>query len=191
MIKAQVVINEIYDTDGDIVQTGKPYHILPVVRRRGGGIATARTNANQACPLSVVQKSDTSDLGEPVVFYSKGKSTQNVTFSTDMNVEFASANSCGESPVWTVKHDKATSSLSVGLGGMRMAKGPKFVNNWFRIERFFRRFHFDYKLNFCPTKTICPPCKVNCGDLGVVQAQGDAWRLLVGASPLRIKFKKA
>ncbi|KAL2896773.1 Trypsin inhibitor DE-3 [Bienertia sinuspersici] len=113
MIKAQVVINEIYDTDADIVQTRKPYHILPVVRRRGGGVATAPTNANEACPLSVVQKSDTSALGEPVVFYSKGKSTENVTFSTDMNVKFASANSCGESPVWTMKHNEATSSLFV------------------------------------------------------------------------------
>ncbi|KAL2896774.1 Miraculin [Bienertia sinuspersici] len=113
MIKAQVVINEIYDTDADIMQTGKPYHILQVVRRRGGGVATAPTNANQACPLSVVQKSDTSALGEPVVFYSKGKSIENVTFSTDMNVKFAFANSCGESPVWTMKHNEATSSLFV------------------------------------------------------------------------------
>ncbi|KAL2894056.1 Trypsin inhibitor DE-3 [Bienertia sinuspersici] len=113
MIKAQVVINEIYDTYGDIVQIGKSYHILPIVRRRGGGVATAPTNANQACPLSVVQKSNTSALGEPVVFYSKGKSNQNVTFSTDINVEFASAKSCGESPVWTMKHDEATSSLFV------------------------------------------------------------------------------
>ncbi|KAL2936966.1 Miraculin [Bienertia sinuspersici] len=113
MIKAQVVINEIYDTNSDIVQTGMPYHILPVVRRRGGDVATTPTNANQACPLSVVQKSDTSALFEPVVFYSKGKSTENFTFSTDMNVQFASANSCGESPVWTMKHDEATSSLFV------------------------------------------------------------------------------
>ncbi|KAL2934419.1 Trypsin inhibitor [Bienertia sinuspersici] len=87
MIKAQVVINEIYDTDGDIVQIGKPYHILLVVQPRDGGVATAPTNANQACPLSVVQKSDTSALGEPVVFYSKEKSNKNVTFSTDMNLE--------------------------------------------------------------------------------------------------------
>ncbi|KAL2933497.1 Chymotrypsin inhibitor 3 [Bienertia sinuspersici] len=69
MIKAQVVINKIYDTNVDFVQTGKPYHILPVVRRRGGGVANAPTNANQACPLSIVQKSDTSALGEPVAFY--------------------------------------------------------------------------------------------------------------------------
>ncbi|KAL2929736.1 Miraculin [Bienertia sinuspersici] len=115
MIKAQVVINEIYDIDGDIVQTGKPYHILSVVRRRGGGVATAPTNANQACSLSVVQKSDISALGEHVVFYNKGKSTQNVTFSTHINVEFASASSCRESPVWTIKHDEATSSLFVSL----------------------------------------------------------------------------
>ncbi|KAL2905710.1 Trypsin inhibitor DE-3 [Bienertia sinuspersici] len=113
MIKDQVVINEIYDTDDDIVQTGKPYHNLSVVRLPGGGVATAPTNANQACLLSVVQKSDTLALGELIVFYSKGKSTKNVTFSTDINDEFASADSCGESPVWTMKHDEATNSLFV------------------------------------------------------------------------------
>ncbi|KAL2903889.1 Kunitz trypsin inhibitor 2 [Bienertia sinuspersici] len=188
VIKAQVVVNVIHDTNGDILKTGTKYYILPVVQRLGGGIATAPTNANQTCPLSVVQLTDTSALGLPVVFYSNGKSVQNVTFDDDMNLVFDAPNTCGGSSVWEVKLTEATKF--VGLGGKSMVRGPNFVNIWFRIERFFPSFHFDYKLTFCPTKTICPLCKVKCGDLGVVD-QGGVWRLVVGASPLRIKFKKA
>ncbi|XP_010673342.2 kunitz trypsin inhibitor 5 [Beta vulgaris subsp. vulgaris] len=187
---AQVI--NIFDMDAEPVKAGKLYYILPVVQRQGGGISTVPKNANESsCPLYVVQEKDTTSLGLAVTFNLALPNTTNVTFSADMNIVFGQAINCVESPVWTLALDEPTGRRYVALGGLGMARGPKAVNNWFRIERFFPRFHFDYKFVFCPTRVICPTCQNSCGDLGVFVRDDGTWVLGVGAPPLRIKFKKA
>ncbi|CAO2832228.1 unnamed protein product [Amaranthus hypochondriacus] len=197
-VTAQVV-NDIFDMTGKPVEVGVPYYILPVIQRRGGGITTAPKNVNQQCPLYVAQDTNTASLGLPVKFYPprwpvySSRPTKNVTFSTDMNLFFGLGNNCGQSPVWTLKLDEITQRQYVTLGGVAGYRGPKTVDNWFRIERFFPRFNFDYKLVYCPT--VCssenPHCQFSCGDLGVFIQEDGNWLLGVGAPPLRIKFKRA
>ncbi|XP_057249429.1 miraculin [Beta vulgaris subsp. vulgaris] len=160
---AQVI--NIFDMDAEPVQAGKLYYILPVVQRQGGGISTAPKNNESSCPLYVVQEKDTTSFGLAVTFNLALPNTTNVTFSADMNIVFGEAINCVESPVWTLALDEPTGRRYVALGGLGMARGPKAVNNWFRIE--------------------------SCGDLGVFVRDDGTWVLGVGAPPLRIKFKKA
>ncbi|XP_048502281.1 kunitz trypsin inhibitor 5-like [Beta vulgaris subsp. vulgaris] len=180
---AQVV--DIFDMDGDVVVTGRNYYVLPVVQRRGGGISTAPESAIQKCPLYVVQETNTASLGLPVTFYGTNRATQNVTFSTVMNIVFASSaatKECGALLGWMVAE---TAGKRFVVPGGNAARGSSGKENWFTIERFFPRFHFDYKFKFCSSDNT------NCGDLGVEVQLDGTWRLVVGAAPLRIKFKKA
>ncbi|XP_021755323.1 kunitz trypsin inhibitor 2-like [Chenopodium quinoa] len=190
---APVTIVNIFDTDAKPVVSGQKYYILPVVQRRGGGIGTRPKNAYEDCPLNVVQETDTKALGIPITFKPIKSGSTNITFSTDMNIAFTSSNGCNQSPIWTLKPgNQKNKTQYVILGGSINLRGPNTIKSWFKIERFFPRFHFDYKLVYCPSANDLPGYKeAICGDLGVYVQEDGTWLLGVGAPPLRVKFKKA
>ncbi|KNA11280.1 hypothetical protein SOVF_136170, partial [Spinacia oleracea] len=182
------VVN-IFDTTAQPVISGEKYYILPVVQRRGGGITTAPKDTYEKCPLYVVQDNNTAAVGVPVTFNPITPGSSNIiTFSTNMNIIFAASTGCKQS-TWTLKPGNGNETQFMTLGGSNGYGGPNAIKSWFKIERFFPRFNFDYKLVFCPNTN-----QDTCGDAGnvgvFIQPDG-TWRLVVGTpSPLRVKFKK-
>ncbi|GLT62566.1 hypothetical protein SLA2020_351920 [Shorea laevis] len=157
----------VLDIAGEKIRTGVDYHILPVIRGRGGGLTLASTR-NKSCPLDVVQELHEVSNGLPVTF-----SPVNLT------------KVCVQSTVWKLdKFDESRSQWFVTSGGVEGNPGRQTTSNWFKIEK----YDSDYKLVFCPT--VCNFCKVLCRDVGVYIEEG---RRLLALSdvPFIVMFKKA
>ncbi|KAL1339226.1 hypothetical protein AAHE18_U019700 [Arachis hypogaea] len=60
---------ELVDTDGNLIENGGSYYILPVFRGNGGGIGQTATG-NETCPLTVVQQHSEVDNGLPIIISS-------------------------------------------------------------------------------------------------------------------------
>ncbi|KAL2539682.1 Kunitz family trypsin and protease inhibitor protein [Abeliophyllum distichum] len=177
----------VLDITGKELRKGIDYHILPVVRGRGGGLTLA--SINKTCPLDVVQDQIEVENGLPLTFTPVNAKNSIIRVSTDLNIKFSAGSICVQSTLWKLdNYDESTQKYFVTTGGVEGNPGPETISNWFKIEKYER----DYKIVFCPT--VCDYCKVICKDVGIF-IQGGYRRLALTTAaddvPFRVMFKKA
>ncbi|XP_057718931.1 factor Xa inhibitor BuXI-like [Arachis stenosperma] len=169
---------ELLDTDGDLIQNGGLYYILPVFRGNGGGIGRT-TTGNETCPLTVVQQRSEVDNGLPI----KISSLALILYLYEglpLDLSFSAVPLCTPIPSrWTlVKGLLGGKGATVKLTGFYENE----VQGWFEI----RKHLDDYKLRFCASSNN------NCVDIGV-KRDDEGNRLLVATedNPFVVMFKKA
>ncbi|XP_058100013.1 kunitz trypsin inhibitor 5 [Magnolia sinica] len=173
----------VLDIAGKKLQPHVDYHILPVIRGRGGGLTLAARNGS--CPFNVAQEKLEVSNGLPMTFLPVNSKDKVVSLSSDMNAVFSASTVCVQSTVWRLGDvDKVTGKRYVTTGGVTGNPGLSTVSNWFKIEK----YNDDYKLVFCPS--VCNFCKVICGDVGVLNEGGKRW-LGLSDVPFPVMFKKA
>ncbi|KAL2555286.1 Kunitz family trypsin and protease inhibitor protein [Forsythia ovata] len=177
----------VLDITGKELRTGIDYHILPVVRGRGGGLTLA--SINKTCPLDVVQEQIEVDNGLPLTFTPVNPKNSIIRVSTDLNIKFSAASICVQSTLWKLdNYDESTQKYFVTTGGVEGNPGPETISNWFKIEKYER----DYKIVFCPT--VCDYCRVICKDVGIFIQDGYRRLALTTTDddvPFKVMFKKA
>ncbi|KAK6925387.1 Proteinase inhibitor I3, Kunitz legume [Dillenia turbinata] len=174
----------VLDIKGDLIRTGTDYHILPVIRGRGGGVTLADVR-NETCPLYVVQEQQEVSNGLSLTFTPVNSEKGVVCESTDLNIMFSAATICVQSTVWKLEgYDEATRQWFVGSGGIQGNPGRETTSNWFKIEK----YEDDYKLVFCPS--VCDYCKVICRDVGIY-IEDEIRRLALSDEPFKVMFKRA
>ncbi|THU73394.1 hypothetical protein C4D60_Mb04t22380 [Musa balbisiana] len=171
------------DTDGNVLQRGVDYYILPAVTDIGGGLTLAGRNGS--CPLSVALASLPSDNGLPLQFSPEDDDDDTVELSTDTNVIFSAYTICVQSTVWKLERDEGEGRYYVAIGGVAGNPGKETLSNWFKIES----YQGVYKLVFCPT--VCDYCRPVCGSLGVYEQGGRQWLGIRDDSPFPFEFKRA
>lgn len=171
------------DTDGNVLQRGVDYYILPAVTDIGGGLTLAGRNGS--CPLSVALASLPSDNGLPLQFSPEDDDDDTVELSTDTNVIFSASTICVQSTVWKLERDEGEGRYYVAIGGVAGNPGKETLSNWFKIES----YQGVYKLVFCPT--VCDYCRPVCGSLGVYEQGGRQWLGIRDDSPFPFEFKRA
>lgn len=173
----------VVDIDGNPVQAGVDYYMLPVIRGRGGGL----TLGNNTCPLDVVQEPLEVDNGLPLRFRPSISNEGVVRVSADQNIIFSAASICVQSTVWTLRFDEPTQKYLISTGGVEGNPGRGTVSNWFRLDE----YENDYKLVYCPS--VCDTCRVICGEIGVSVQNGSRSLVLNadGDAPFKIMLRKA
>ncbi|KAF5739580.1 tumor-related protein [Tripterygium wilfordii] len=178
-------LDPVLDINGDKLQTGVEYYILPVVRGRGGGL-TLDSFGNEKCPLDVVQEKQEVSNGLPLTFSPVNVKQGVVRVSTDLNIKFSASTICVQSTVWKLDNTEreSTGQVFITTGGVKGNPGRETLGNWFKIEKYGN----DYKLYYCPE--VCDICRVICRDVGIYTQNG-RHRLALSDTPFKIMFKKA
>ncbi|CAI9294274.1 unnamed protein product [Lactuca saligna] len=103
--------------------------------------------------------------------------------SIDLNIIFSGASTYIQSNVWILEEYEGQ-LITTGHG---VARNPsqETINNWFKIEK----YEDGYKLGFYPE--VCDPCRLICGNIGVVIAKNGSRRLTINEAPFKIMFKRA
>ncbi|XP_031477492.1 kunitz trypsin inhibitor 5-like [Nymphaea colorata] len=172
----------VLDIDGNVLDVGTRYHIMPVRKDTFGGLYSGPRNFT-VCPM-YIRQAPSALLDGITANFVPVDGSKTIRLSTDMNVEFFESNLCPEQPIWTLAPPAAaTGRRYVKYGGVLGNPGPSTVNNWFRIEK----SGDSYKMVFCPG--VCKTCKVPCRDLGV-HAEGDDRWFVLGGRTFAVKFKK-
>ncbi|KAI7745292.1 hypothetical protein M8C21_017213 [Ambrosia artemisiifolia] len=176
----------VLDLDRNFVRSDRSYYILPLIRGRGGGITLTPTTSNQTCPLDVAQENNEVSNGLPLTFIPINTNKNGIIReSTDLNIRFSGAKTCGQPAVWRV--EVVNGQRFVSSRGSVGNPGLETISNWFKIEKYGR---IGYKLAFCPS--VCSTCKPVCGNIGSVIARNGRRRLVVSNElPLVVVFKRA
>ncbi|MCD7453919.1 hypothetical protein HAX54_022675 [Datura stramonium] len=174
----------VLDINGDKVQAGPNYFILPVIRGRGGGLYPSNVKQNNKCPRDIIQETDEVQQGLPVVFTRVDAKKGVVRVSTDLNVRFFTPTICARETIWKIgEYDDKLKQYFVVTGGVEGNPGQQTVANWFKIEK----FGSDYKFVYCPS--VCKFCKVICKDVGIFTKDGVRF-LALSDTPFKVMFKK-
>ncbi|XP_059302589.1 kunitz trypsin inhibitor 5-like [Lycium ferocissimum] len=174
----------VLDINGDKVQAGPNYFILPVIRGRGGGLYPSNVKQNNTCPRDIIQEAAEVQEGLPVVFTRVDAKKGAVSLSTDLNVRFFTPTICARETIWKLgPYDEELKQYFVVTGGVEGNPGPQTVSNWFKIEKFKK----DYKFVFCPS--VCNFRKVICKNVGIFSKDGVRF-LALSDTPFRVMFKK-
>lgn len=184
----------VFDTDGNKLQAGVKYYVLPLTRGSGGGL-TFTSFSNQTCTdLSVVQEQLEVDPGNSITFRPAAKEEGVIRVSTDLNFIFSAFTICIQSNVWKLDYDESINRYVININGVSGNPGKETISNWFKIEKYQQiGDHYYYKIRFCPT--VCDYCKVVCKDVGIFFQEDEdkkEWRRLVltDEKPFRVMFKK-
>lgn len=170
--------DDVLDTDGDVLQNGGTYYVLPVIRGRGGGIERAKTGIEN-CPLSVVQSHDELSKGKPIKISSPAKIAI-IHEDLPLNFGFTSAPSCAPSPsIWTI-----VKGLSEGSAVKITGYKHNVVDGSFRIKKASLEYN-DYTILFCTRDDG------TCEDIGIYVGDDGKRRLVLTQDrPLLVKFQK-
>ncbi|KAF9601626.1 hypothetical protein IFM89_021092 [Coptis chinensis] len=187
LVLADAAPEVVRDITGQKVRSGVEYHILPVVRGRGGGLTLTSTK-NGSCPFDKVQERHEVSNGLPLTLSPVNVKKEVVRLSTDLNIKFSAATTCVQSTVWKLSNfDELTRQWFVTTGGVEGNPGRETVDNWFKVDKYSAEGD-DYKLVFCPT--VCNFCKVICRDVGIFLDDNGVRRLALSDSPFKIMFKR-
>ena len=169
---------DVVDTDGNPVENGGTYFVLPTIILNGGGIEYA-TFGNETCPVTVAQSRDQFCKGFPITISSPAR-IRHISEGLSLNIGFTFASPCSPASEWTIVKDQPE-GLAVKLTGYENK-----VPGWFNIERVSREYN-DYKLVFCPQQAEDNKCE----DIGI-QIDDDGIRRLVLSKnkPLVVQFQK-
>ncbi|XXG84468.1 hypothetical protein AAC387_Pa10g1978 [Persea americana] len=178
MMMPQALSDAVFDMDGQMLQTGTQYNVLPGVHvEGGGGLTLGFRNGN--CPMNVAQHESNTSSGLPLTISPVNASLTAIPVSTGVKVVFAAATICVQSTAWRLGQvDRATGRRYVTTG-----RGVSTVSDWFKIEK----YEDYYKLVSC--QSVCIGCNVVCGDVGVVREGGKRW-LVLSDEPFPVVFKK-
>ncbi|XP_059300056.1 kunitz trypsin inhibitor 5-like [Lycium ferocissimum] len=175
----------VLDINGDKVQAGPNYFILPVIRGRGGGLTPYNVKQNNTCPRDIMQWNYNDEPGLPVVFTRLDAKKGVVRLSTDLNVRFYTPTICARETIWKLgPYDDKLKQYFVVTGGVEGNPGQQTLSSWFKIEKFKK----DYKFVFCPS--VCKICKVICKDVGIFRTKDGVRLLALSDTPHRVMFKK-
>ncbi|MCD7453918.1 hypothetical protein HAX54_022674 [Datura stramonium] len=175
----------VLDINGDEVQAGPNYFVLPVIRGRGGGLTPFNVKQNNTCPRDIMQWADEDEEGLPVVFTRVDAEKGVVRVSTDLNVRFYTPTICARETIWKIgEYDDKLKQYFVVTGGVEGNPGQQTVGNWFKIEK----FGSDYKFVHCPS--VCKFCKVICKDVGISITKDGIRLLALSDTPHKLMFKK-
>ncbi|KAK9085195.1 hypothetical protein Sjap_025606 [Stephania japonica] len=167
-INARIVIPvPVVDADGDPVQLGVYYHLVPFTLDTGGGLARGpNRNHNKTCPLSVVQLPLNGKKGLPIRFFLSLIPVEErvVRTSTDHIFQFNNSSICGKDPIWKLDaFDESVGKYFISTTN-QITTDMKYK---FKIERVgsFASVN-NYKLSYCPT--VCSTCvPLLCKNIGV------------------------
>ncbi|ERN09534.1 hypothetical protein AMTR_s00029p00141480 [Amborella trichopoda] len=184
---AQAATDFVLDLDGHPLRTDSQYYILPVLNQKITSGLTVATR-NGSCPLNVALSTGIS-TGLPVTFSPVNAGDKVVRLSVDQNIQFEAITICIQSTVWRRSNfDQVTGIQFVITGGVTGNPGRATVSNWFTVERESEVVNNGrYKLVFCPG--VCDICRINCGNLGVYEENGNKWLAQVDPA-LSLVFKK-
>ncbi|KAK9085206.1 hypothetical protein Sjap_025617 [Stephania japonica] len=192
-IDARILPPAVVDTDGNPVQVGVYYHLVPPPRLgAGGGLALGpNRNHSKTCPLSVVQLGLDAMRALPIRFIPVAPLGDGVDVrtSTDYIFEFnttgTNSSICGKEPKWKVdEFDGSVGTYFISTTN-EITTGMAYK---FQIRRFGSiESVTTYKLFCCTTYPF-----VLCIDVGVYRDADGVQRLaLTNDSPLELVFSKA
>ncbi|KAI3748563.1 hypothetical protein L6452_11719 [Arctium lappa] len=174
----------VLDIAGSVVRSSLRYYIVPAIRGSGGGVKLAPTTINQTCPLDVAQENNELLDGLPLKFVPANTNKDGTIFeSTDLNIKFSDATTCGRPAVWRV--EDSGGQRVVSSRGVVGNPGRETISNWFKIEK----YEDGYKVVFCPS--VCNSCRPACADIGSTIAKNGRRSLVLNNVPLKVVFKKA
>ncbi|OAY60618.1 kunitz type trypsin inhibitor 104 [Manihot esculenta] len=160
----------VLDTDGQSLESGVEYYILPAITDVAGGLTLI--NRNNSCPLYVGQEPITRPVvspGLPVIFkpYANGETI--IRESRDLTVTFQAITTCIQSNAWRVGEDDPA-----GTGRRFIVTGGEA--DYFAIQN----NGGDYNFVWCPTES-CPNCdRPRCGSAGILFQNDQAFLVLDG-----------
>lgn len=166
----------VLDTNGQALQRGLEYYILPEDNATGGGLTLVERK--DSCPLYVGQKETSGSEGLFPVTFSPFVGEENIVReSHDFIVTFSAFTTCIQSTAWRVgESDPETGRRFIVTGG---------VPGFFRIDR----NGTSYNLGWCPSMA-CPNCRLRCGFAGILIENGKRLLALDGPA-LPFVFKRA
>nr|P09943.1 RecName: Full=Trypsin inhibitor DE-3 [Erythrina caffra]1TIE_A Chain A, ERYTHRINA TRYPSIN INHIBITOR [Erythrina caffra] len=165
------------DGNGEVVQNGGTYYLLPQVWAQGGGVQLAKTG-EETCPLTVVQSPNELSDGKPIRIESRLRSAF-IPDDDKVRIGFAYAPKCAPSPWWTVVEDEQE-GLSVKLSEDESTQ----FDYPFKFEQVSDQLH-SYKLLYCEGK------HEKCASIGINRDQKGYRRLVVTEDyPLTVVLKK-
>ncbi|XP_031379665.1 alpha-amylase/subtilisin inhibitor-like [Punica granatum] len=159
--------NPVLDTDGNPVQSGVQYYVLPGVTDVAGGLTLVRRT--DQCPLYVGQEplAPVVSSGLPVIFTPFATGESIIREGRDTGVQFDAASVCVQSTAWRVgPEDPDTNRRFIVTGGER---------GYFRIDN----NGGIYNLGWCPSES-CPNCRPRCGSAGILVQNGTRFLQLDG-----------
>ncbi|MFQ6175241.1 Kunitz family serine protease inhibitor [Streptococcus anginosus] len=160
----------VLDTDGNALQQGRQYHVLPSIWARGGGLRMSRLNGS--CPPNVVQRFSEVKNGEPLMFFPEVPSDEGgvVRVSELVYILFPRPNPCPQSTMW--RRDNGGYITTGGTASTIM--GPH--DSRFAIVKSSSAI-ISYNIRFCP----CRVCRLPCRTVGVNDVNGKRLLTVVGS----------
>ncbi|XP_050228060.1 kunitz type trypsin inhibitor 111-like [Mercurialis annua] len=158
----------VLDTDGQPLQSGVEYYILPAVTDVSGGVTLFEGKNN--CPLLVGQEplGPEFSLGLPVTLEPFAEGETIIREDRDLTVTFQVFSICIQSTIWRVgEENPKTRRRPVVIAGER---------DYFRIQKNETGI---YDIVWCPTE-VCPICRFRCGSAGIVVENGNRLLALDG-----------
>nr|1XG6_A Chain A, Chymotrypsin inhibitor 3 [Psophocarpus tetragonolobus] len=134
--------DDLVDAEGNLVENGGTYYLLPHIWAHGGGIETAKTG-NEPCPLTVVRSPNEVSKGEPIRISSQFRSLF-IPRGSLVALGFANPPSCAASPWWTVVD--SPQGPAVKLSQQKLPEKDILV---FKFEKVSHSNIHVYKLLYC------------------------------------------
>lgn len=171
------------DIEGRKLRADIKYHVLPVIRGGGGGLALG--SRNRTCPFNVMQENSELSQGLSLIFLPIDDNSKFIRLSYDVNIAFHAATTCIRPTGWMVGTvDSITGRRYVTTGAVPGRPGVETVSHWFKLEK---HEMMGYKIVYCPS--VCSFCKVVCANVGVFSEDERRWLGLTD-DPLLLSFKK-
>nr|AAB25433.1 chymotrypsin inhibitor, ECI [Erythrina variegata, var. Orientalis, seeds, Peptide, 179 aa] [Erythrina variegata]prf//1908233A chymotrypsin inhibitor ECI [Erythrina variegata] len=170
------------DLEGNLVENGGTYYLLPHIWALGGGIEAARTG-KETCPLTVVQSPFEVSNGEPIRIASQFLSTF-IPDGSPYAIGFANPPSCAASPWWTVV--ETSEGLAVKL---LEHKTPEEDDTKFKFQKVSSPNRYVYNLSYCQREDDDLKCDQYIG----IRRDAKGYRRLVvtNDNPLELVLVKA
>ncbi|MEI4393810.1 Kunitz family serine protease inhibitor [Streptococcus anginosus] len=147
----------ILDTDGNPLQQGRQYHVLPRDAANGGGLRMSRIDGS--CPPNVVQQYFQLQNGQPVMIFPEERTKDGVIRQSNrIYILFPRPSPCPQSTQWQVSAEYVTT------GGTVSSNDPH--NSRFAIFR--SRAGNGYEIRSCPKQRTASRCST----LAVDEANG-------------------
>ncbi|EEF36476.1 kunitz type trypsin inhibitor 111 [Ricinus communis] len=169
----------VLDIDGQPLQSGVQYYVLPGITDVAGGLTLV--NRNKSCPLYVgqepIQRPMTSQ-GLPIIFKSFAKEETIIRESRDLTVTFRAFTTCIQSNAWRVGEDNPET-------------GRRFIVTGGEADYFAIQSSGEDVYNFvwCPTNS-CPTCdRPRCGSAGIF-VENDKRLLVLDGPAFPFRFSR-
>ncbi|CAJ2667006.1 unnamed protein product [Trifolium pratense] len=151
-------VQQVFDTNGNPVVSGKQYFIFPAADNpKKGGLTLNKVGDDSKCPVTVLQNNAITGL--PVKFTIPESTTDNIVTGTDLDIEFTEKPDCAESSKWLLFVDGNNQQSYVGIGGPSNYPGVEIISGKFLVVKHGK--DGSYKIGFCLDSTG------DCGYLGL------------------------